>query len=308
MMKFGLRRFTLALAATLGLVGAASAEPIKFGVGIDAAFTPMFIAQHRGLFTKAGVDVTVQKFTQGGEAMDALSAGVIQLSSAGDQTAIIRMSRADLKALAIFEESGTYIKLVARPGVADVKSIKSFGYVKGSVSAFSTFMAMKKAGIDPASVKMIPAGPPELPALLARGDIDAFFAWEPWPGIAVKQGAKVLQTSGEVGYVTTLWVVANGPWLKDHAAEAQKILAALAEAERQIVADPEAAAKDLQAETKLPAADTLPLLKEISWKVRDFGDKDLAQFDQIASFLVDQKILAAPFPYRDSIQFGFYKE
>lgn len=304
---------TAALSSTVvllfaSLASAAWAEPVKIGVGIDAAFAPIFLAQHRGLFAKAGVDATVQKFSQGGEAMDALAAGMVQISSASDQTSLIRMSRADLKPLAIYEESGTYIKLVARPGIASVKDVKKFGVVKGTVSAYSTFLALKKDGVDPTTVQMVPAGPPELPALLARGDVDAFFAWEPWPGIAVKQGAKVLATSGDVGYAYTMWAVANGPWLADHRDEAGKILKALAEAADQIVADPEAAAKDLQAETKLPAADTIGFLKETKWKVRDFGEKDLKLFDGIVGFMVEQKIVPTPVPYRDGLQFGFYKE
>ena len=42
--------------------------------------------------------------------------------------------------------------------------------------------------------------------------------------------------------------------------------------------------------------------------VRDFGEKDLKLFDGIVGFMVEQKIVPTPVPYRDGLQFGFYKE
>jgi NitT/TauT family transport system substrate-binding protein len=284
------------------------AEVVNIGLGIDAAYTPFFVAGHRGLFKKAGVDVNLIRFAQGGEAVDAVIAGQAQLSGAADQTNMIRIARGDLRALAIFEQSGAYIKLVVRPAISDPKEIKKFGIVKASVSEYSAQLALKKYGIDPATVQFVPSGPPELPALLARGDIDAFFAWEPWPGIAVKQGGKVIATSGDVGYAYTMWLCASGPWLDKNTVAAHGVLAALAEANREITADPAKAAEDLQTVTKLPAADAIGFLKETSWTVRDFTDADAAGFERIADFLVAQKATPTRVDLHKALQRGFFKE
>ncbi|MFX7732008.1 ABC transporter substrate-binding protein, partial [Acinetobacter baumannii] len=74
------------------------------------------------------------------------------------------------------------------------------------------------------------SGPPELPALLARGDIDAYFVWEPWPTLGVQQGGHILMTAGDVGYTSTLWLSANANWLAANKEVAGNILKALAEA------------------------------------------------------------------------------
>jgi len=284
------------------------AEVVNIGVGIDAAYAPFFVANHRGLFKKAGVDVNLIRFAQGGEGVDAVIAGQTQLSGAADQTNMIRIARGDLRPLAIYEESGTYIKLAVKPAISDPRQIKKFGIVKGTVSEYSAQMALKKYGIDPATVQFVPSGPPELPALLARGDIDGFFAWEPWPGIAVKQGNKTIATSGDVGYAYTMWLCAAGPWLEKNTAAAKAVLTALADANRQIAADPAKAAEDLHAVTKLPAADTIGFLKETSWKVRDFTDADVAGYERIADFLVAQKATPTRVDLRKALQFGFFKE
>lgn len=287
----------------------AMAEPIRIGTGIDAAYAPFFIAQQRGMFKKAGLDVELVRFTQGGEAVDAAVAGQVHIVGSAEMTNMIRLPRADLRPLAIYEESGTYIKLVVNPKITSPQQIKKFGIVKGSASEYSTFRALQKFGIDRAAVQTMNAPPPELPALLARGDIDAFFAWEPWPGIVLKQGTgKVLATSGEVGYTYAMWLNVNGAWLDANRDAAKKLVEVLAEADRAIVADPAKAAQDLQAQTKLPAADTIGFLKDTKWKVRNFTQADIESYDQVADFLFTSKITPTKIDVRKYLQTGFYKE
>lgn len=293
----------------LCLAGAiASAEPIRIGVGIDASYAPLFIAQQRGLFKQAGLEVEVVRFSQGGEALDAVIGGQTHLSAASEFSTIIRMARGDLRPLAVFEESGTYIKLAARPGIGGPEQIRKFGVVKGSASEYATQRALSAFKLDRASVQLVSAAPPELPALMARGDIDAMFIWEPWPGISLRQGSKILATSGDVGYAYHMWLTANGNWLATHREEARKILGAIEEANRQIVADPDKAGRDLQSVTKLPAADTVSILKQTQWKVRDFAPQDMAGYDKVVDFLVAQKIVPAPVDFRKSLQTGLYRE
>jgi ABC-type nitrate/sulfonate/bicarbonate transport system substrate-binding protein len=70
---------------------------------------------------------------------------------------------------------------VTKPSITDPKQIKSIGFVPGSVSEYATERMFAKFGIDPKSVNLVRIGPPEAPALLARGDLDGYFMWEPWP-------------------------------------------------------------------------------------------------------------------------------
>lgn len=309
MISFG--KLGLAVALALGLLSGgqgAWAEPVRIAIGIDAAFTPFYLAQQRGLFKKAGLDVTIIRLSQGGEAMDAVIAGQAHLGVAADQTVILRLPRGDIKPIGIIEESGTYLKAVGRAGLNDPKDIRKLGIVRGTVSEYSASMLLKKHGLTRETVTFVPSGAPEFAALLSRGDIDAFFAWEPFPTISVRQGGKMLMTSGDVGYAYTMWISAAGPWLATHEKEAKAILAVLADANRQITADPAAAAADLQAQTKLPAADTLPLIRDLTFKMRDFTDADLKSFDGIADFLAAQKITPSKVDVPKYLQRGFFTE
>lgn len=294
-----------AVAAFVGLAATAKAEPVVMAIGTDAAFAPFYLAQQRGIFKKHGLEVEFLKFSNGGEAVDSVIAGQANLAGAAEQTTMIRMARgADLRPTTIYEESGSYLKLAVKPGITDPKQIKSFGVVKGSVSEYSTSLTMTKYGLDPSAMKIVPAGPPELPALLARGDVDAFFVWEPWPGLAVKQGAKTLLTSGDVGYAYTMWLTASGAWFDGHKDAAKNAVAALAEVNAQIAADPDKAAAEFQTITKLPAADTIGFLKSTNWAVRPFTEADHAGFDKIVEFLVSQKIVTAKPDFRTAMTKG----
>ena len=113
------------------------------------------------------------------------------MGGAAEPTTLIRAARADIKVLGIYGQSASYIKMVVKAGITDAKQLKKLGIVPGSVSEFSTEQMLVKYGIDPKSVEMVKAGPPEFPALLARGDVDGYFLWEPWPTNGIKQGGKI---------------------------------------------------------------------------------------------------------------------
>lgn len=300
----------LVLALLPMIVGAAparAADEIQIGVGIDPAYTAIFIADHEKLFEKAGLNVKVVQYTQGGDALDALVAHQVTMVGSAEPTSLIRMVRADVRAVAVFSQSGTYIKFTARPGITDPRKMTKFGIVPGSVSEFSTEKLFQKYGIDQKSVQLIKAGPPEFPALLARGDVDGYFLWEPWPTIGVAQGGKVLMTSGDVGYVYNMWLDVDGAWLASHKAETLSVVRVLKSACDIAQKDPNRAAAANQAEVKIPPAQTLKLLQDVQCKVRDFTPQDMKTYGEIADFLYAHKITPIRADVGKYIDVGFYK-
>jgi NitT/TauT family transport system substrate-binding protein len=296
-----------AIAACLASLSAAGAETISIAVGIDPSYVAFYTARQEKLFEKAGLDVKLVQFAQGGEALDALVAQQVVVSAAAEPTTMIRMGRSDVVVLGTVVESGRYLKLAARAGIADPSGIKSFGVVPGGAMEYLTGITMKKYGLDPASVKQVRAGPPEMPALLARGDIDAFWLFEPFPTMVANQGGKLLATSGDVGYVYDFWVSTTESWVSGHQDEAGKILKALAAACDIINADPQRGADATQAEVRIPAAQTMAFLKQVDCKMRDFQPDDFKSYDAIAAFLSAARITPTLVDYRKAIKSGFYK-
>jgi len=295
------------VASAIGCSSAACAETISIGVGVDPGYVAFYTAKQERLFEKFGLDVKFLQFAQGGETMDALVAKQVVLSAAAEPTTIIRMGRSDIVALGVSAESGRFLKLAVRAGIDDPSKIKSIGVVPGGAMEYLTGLTMKKYGLDQASVKQVRAGPPEMPALLARGDIDGFWLFEPFPTMVVANGGKVLAASGDVGYVYNFWVSSSGSWLAEHTDEAERILKALAAACEIVSADPVRGANATQAEVKIPVSQTLAFLKQVDCKMRDFQPDDMKSYDAIADFLAASKLTPTRVDYRKAIKNGFYK-
>jgi len=312
-----MRRFAVSRRAFLaGSVAAAAARPsglfaqnapIKIGVGSDPVFAAFYLAAHEKMFAAENLDVVVQALADGGESLNSLVAQQVHLGAAAEPTHMVRFARAEMRPLAIVYQSGRYIKMVLAKDVESPEKVKKFGIVAGSVSEYSTLLLLKKLGIDPSAVQMVKSGPPELPALLARGDIDAYFAWEPWPTNGVRQGGRVVMTSKDVGYTDTIWLTPSAAWLEANADAAHTILKVLAKASDIVVKDPQRAAAAVQAVIKMPPSQTLTLLKDMDPVVRDFTDADYQSYDGIAAFLAERKITPGLVDYKRVLQRGFYK-
>jgi NitT/TauT family transport system substrate-binding protein len=298
---------TLVAAATRPTALLAQDAPLKIGVGSDPVFSSFYLAAHEKMFEAEKLNVAVQLYADGGEAMNALVAQQVNLAAAVEPTNMVRFARAELRPLAVVYQSGRYVKMVAGKDVESLDKIKKFGIVAGSISEYCTLLALKKIGLDRDAVQMIKSGPPELPALLARGDIDAFFAWEPWPTNGVKQGGRVVMTSKDVGYVDTMWITAAAGWFDANPEPARGILKVLARACEIVVHDPARAAAAVQAVTRIPVAQTLTALKDMDAGVRDFTDADFQSYDGIAAFLAQQKMTPGVVDFRRVLQRGFYK-
>ncbi len=284
---------------------ALSKDLIKFGLGVDPAFSAIYYAKQQKLFEKHGINVELQQYTQGGDAVDALIPGQLQVGSAAESTVMVRAARGDVRAIGVFSQSGTFIKFVMRKGVDDVKQVKKFGVVVGSVSEFSTIKLMQKYNIDEKTISIVKGGPPEFPALLARGDVDGYFMWEPWPSLGVQQGGKIFTTSGDVGYVYNMVIAVSGPWFDTHKAEAAALMKAIAEACAALSADSSKAGAASQAEIKIPAAKANELVQGVEWRVRDFSDDDIKRYKEIAEFQASRKITPKPVDVEKFAQKGF---
>ena len=287
-------------------VVAATAEPIRVSVGSDPAFTAFYYASQQKLFEKAGLDVRLSIVTQAGDAMDGLVAGQYDFVAGSESTTMVRAQRASLKALGVFWQSASYIKLTADSGINSPTDIKTIGFVPGSASELSTLKLFTKYGIDPKSVKQLASPPPELPALLLRKDIDAFFLWEPWPSRAVKQGAGLLLTSGDVGYTSTMLAVTSADWLKANRSSAMQLMKVVGEACAAITSDPAKGGQAIQSAIKIPAAEAVEFLKGTECKARDFND--IAMFKDVMDFLVSKGAIKTKTDVTNMLEMGFLKE
>ncbi|MFB6392208.1 ABC transporter substrate-binding protein [Polymorphospora lycopeni] len=264
---------------------------VNFGVGVDPAYSPIYLADQENLFDQAGLDVTVTQYQEGTGGLDAILAKQGQITASTESSLLNRATRGDIKGLAVFSQSPSFIKLVARSGITDVAGIKKYGVVPGTVNEYATNKVLDSRGISRDSVEFVNASPAEMPALLQRGDVDGYIMWEPWPSRGVANGGQVLLTSGEIGYVYNLVIGVDGAWYEANKETAKKVVDTIGQACEQLTADPAKAGTVTETAIKVPAAEAQTLLEGVQCQVRDFTDEDIQRYTEIAQFQQDSGIV-----------------
>ena len=104
---------------------------------------------------------------------------------------------------------------------------KRIAYSPGSSSHLVLMRGLKAAGIAESAVTLVAMEPGQMPQALESGAVDAFSAWEPTPSIAMQRNA-----ANHTIYrgMSTDWVVAAAPFVREQAPVALALTAAYARA------------------------------------------------------------------------------
>lgn len=258
---------------------------IRIAVGIDASYAPFFLAQEQRLFADAGLDVELVQFGRGGEAVDALSTGQVQMAGSSDITTIAQLQQnPSLRAMYSYEVSGEYLKIVLRNGVDTPQQVRTMGIVPG-LGQISTNKYLEANGVEVASIEEVTATPTDMPALLERGDIDGYVLWEPWPTAALDQGTgQVVATTGDYDWFYHHWAITTDSWLVGNEETARTVRDVLVEATRRVESDPPAAAAATVAATNGDEAQSLTAIDQIDFVVEDLTEKTIEDSQSVVDF------------------------
>ena len=233
-------RWIIALAfvvtATFGIHSAHAEDTVRIAVGVDPVYTPWWIAQEKGFFTKYGVKAEITQLSGGPDVGDATMAGEADIGASGSATLMPRIVRGNLVVLGTMATSPDALKMAALSNITSLDQLegKKVGTVGGSTTDYLWVLLARKLKVPEAKFELVPMPPPELVSCLDRDDIEAFFCWEPWPTRAVQVSGKdkvhILANSGDVDYMLNFIVVANGKFADAKPEVVAKVLAALRDA------------------------------------------------------------------------------
>lgn len=177
-----------------------AAEKVKIGYLNIVMSLPTFVAQEKGLFEKANLEVELIPFQSGTAIIDALIAGRIDVNACSATTGYWFAEQNIPGRFKLFLAYGT--PSLENPSFAAIvkkdsplKTLKDLKGKKLGMFPGATSIALAKAVIrtqidpDKAGVIFTELPPPTLIPALAAGRIDAFFAPEPFGMIAVFKGA-----------------------------------------------------------------------------------------------------------------------
>jgi NitT/TauT family transport system substrate-binding protein len=136
---------------------------INFGdLSPNSTLTPFYVAVSQGFFKKAGLDVTVQKFTGGGAtSVAALATGSVQVASGGPTNFIGDIAKGVINGKLFGMTVDTGYDLVVAKGITSVSQLKGKTVgVSGVNSSDDIFLdaTLKHYGISPSDVTTITAG------------------------------------------------------------------------------------------------------------------------------------------------------
>jgi NitT/TauT family transport system substrate-binding protein len=189
------RTFALAALAALGLVaaqaGAQTLEKTKLTIGVGGKpllyYLPLTIAETRGFFKEAGLQVETNDFGGGSRALQALLGGsvdvvtgayehTIRMQTKGqDVRAVLELGRFPGIVLAVKKDKAAQIRTPA-----DLKGMKIGVTAPGSSTNFFVNFLMAKAGVNPKDAAFIGVGTGlSAVAAIKRGEIDAIANLDP---------------------------------------------------------------------------------------------------------------------------------
>jgi NitT/TauT family transport system substrate-binding protein len=245
--------------AVLALASEATAQDtVRIGVGVDPSFTTWWVAKDRGFFAKYNVNAEIVQFSGGPDLADATMAGEMDFGSSGTATWMPRFVRSDaLLIVGTMATSTDNFKMVAYKSIKTLEDLKGkkLGTIAGSTIDYLWALVAQKLNVPESALDLIPVTPPELPAALDRGDVQAFFSWEPWPSKSVEISGKdkvhILASSGDVGYFQSFIVVGNKKFIQAHPDLTVRVLAAMRDASDYLATEHAEAIKIAAARNKM---------------------------------------------------------
>jgi len=240
----------------------AGALPIlTVGIQNSPAMTLVMVAEDKGLFDKAGVNVEIKEFTAGKFALQAFLGGSLDIAISGEvPVALSALQGNKFRVIAqVVERTINECRVVVRKEKNLDTAEKYFGAKKrklatsfGGGPEFFTYNFLKKHGIKNDQVEIISQKPEDMPAALISGTVDAVSIFDPFARIAEVQVGENGQTFADADIYSELYVVnVMQKTLDEKSAPLKAFLKGLYEAQSFISQNPDESKQILIKYTKL---------------------------------------------------------
>lgn len=297
-------KFFLALASAMlfALPVAAQQPTVTVGVSPSTDMTLMIVAVHRGFLEKEGIKAQLQMFDSSPAALQGVVAGRADITNNTEPPQLAARARGG-KVVQVMTGylSGQINGLVVNGGTIKAAQDfvgKSVGVQRGSGANYhlAWFLEHNKIPADKVTVRYMDA--PDQIAALARGDIQAFFSWEPFLSRAAQSvpNAKVFSRTADDGFVFAGNVIMREDMARGQPDLAVKVVKGLIAAADWITANPLEAAKVANEVLKAPSVEGVAKqIQQLSWP-GDFRRKVYTQQVSIAKWGVGVGL----FPTKDA--------
>jgi taurine transport system substrate-binding protein len=313
--------FLLVVGLAVKVPGASAQAPLPITIGYQAtADWLLCTARELKLFERVGLAPTYVKFVAGAPMIAAAQSKTIDVATVGSVPFLIGLSQgADWVMIGINSEGAYAEGFVARKDsgidtLADLKG-KRIGYFRGSTAHYAVMMALRQLGLRPDQVTLLHMPPAEQVAAMAKKELDAAVAWEPWmQKMVYEANARIIATEGDLGIYTNVdSYSARRDWLRDNRGTAVRFLGALLMAYGVLQTDPMVGVRALAGDMGIPEAwaeaiyrdAPPPKITEWANPRYDYSLVKGAAFHRrlgyLARFLFDERLIAKPVDVREAL-------
>lgn len=301
-----MRRSILVAASTMFWAITASAQPagapsVIVGVAPSIDMSLLIIAVKQGFLEKEGINAQLQLFDSSPAVLQGVVAGRADLTNNTEPPQLAARARGGkivqvMTAYYSGKQNGSVVNSDAIRNAGDLLG-KSVGVQRGSGAHYhlAWFLQQNKLAADKVSVKFMDA--PDQIAALARGDIQAFFSWEPYLTRAAEiPKAKIFSRTIDDGFSFAGNVVMREELAKGRKEVAGKVVKGLIATADWMNANPLEAAKVANEVIRGPSVEAVAQqIGNLSW-TGDFRKKIYEQQVSIAEWGIGMGL----FPAKDA--------
>ncbi len=276
--------------ASAALAQSSAAPTVTVGVSPSTDMSLMIVAVKKGFLEKQGLNAQLQLFDSSPAALQGVVAGRADITNNTEPPQLAARARGGkiVQVMTGYLSGRINGSVVSSAAIAKPQDFvgKAVGVQKGSGANYhlAWFLQKNNIPVDKVNVKFMDA-PDQIPAL-ARGDIQAFFSWEPFLSKAADTvpNAKLYSRTVDDGFVFAGNVVMREEMAKNQKDVAVKVVKGLIAAAEWMTANPMEAAKVVNEVLKAPSVDDLAKqIQYLAWP-GDFRKKAVEQEVSIADW------------------------
>ena len=264
---------------------------------------PFIVAANENLFSKHGVNVSIQFYGSARDRDSAMVSGLIDLSLNDPVTSLIMIDRgANIKIVSLLlgqRSQDIPISILLSPGApSNVTCIDEIAISRNTIIEFAAWKLLEALGCDPTSVKWV-----EVPSILNRfqllidGGVRAAVLPQPWIDLAVSRGARILISTTDLsGPVVMSVIIARGDLVNLDLVK--RIRSALNEALDLYRANPERYRDLVEKNISIPEDLRGKWLPQIMGNIVDYPKEN---FDLVASWLLSRGLISKKPSYSDVV-------
>jgi NitT/TauT family transport system substrate-binding protein len=166
-------------------------EKLTIAEASQPVFALVYVAEARGYFRQAGLEVTFTSFRLGRDALDSVIEGKADVATVYDTPAVIRLCEGEpLGILSTLHTSTQNSSVVARRdrGIASPADLKGkrIGVTKGTSAEYFISVFLATEGIPADSVTIVPVEPAGLRDAIVGTRVDALSVFMPYSGMVLE--------------------------------------------------------------------------------------------------------------------------